>query len=386
VIQIPSSGLDLRLGRRGALATLSGALQFSSPVPVGATTDPQLLDIRRYVYVPSAAKANVTVIDCDSGAITAILPTGVIAREAVISRDAATLIVADGNTPSVTLVDVFAGTVRKVALPLIAQRLTVSVNGQVLAVHDLVGNAIALVDIGEARVTAGIVALPPLRDVMFGRNDTVLYVAAKGLGGVGVIDIATARLMGRPRIEANDAVILARTTDGRRVLAISRGKRAIDVLDAASGERIALLDTGPEKTAMFPSGLGNYLMVPDEIGANLAVFRSAHLDSQVVLPGAAGVVGVYAAWLDSVAFMPSVATKSALVYDLDHMRPLAPIALGGAPAPGAVTADTRTLYLPVIDPPRLLAVDGMTRSITRTFDLSSPPLAALIAGGSGICH
>jgi pimeloyl-ACP methyl ester carboxylesterase len=80
----------------------------------------------------------------------------------------------------------------RVVLPTPADRLTVSANGRLVAATHLAGGTIALIDLGDARVTARITNLPPLRDVMFGEQ--VLYIAAEGLGGIGVIDVDTRRL------------------------------------------------------------------------------------------------------------------------------------------------------------------------------------------------
>ena len=87
-----------------------------------------------------------------------------------------------------------------------------------------------------------------------------------------------------------------------------------------------------------------------------------------------------------VVFIPNSAGYRPLIYDLDARRPAGEIALAGPPLRGAVTPDSRTLYLPVRDPPCVVAVDGASRTVSARFDLASPPLAALVAGGWGICH
>jgi hypothetical protein len=84
--------------------------------------------------------------------------------------------------------------------------------------------------------------------------------------------------------------------------------------------------------------------------------------------------------------MPSTSEHSVLVYDLDMMRRMDEIVLRGRPGPGAVTPDSRILFLPVLDPPQVVAIDAATRKIAAVFDLAEPPLAALVAGGWGVCH
>jgi DNA-binding beta-propeller fold protein YncE len=376
-------------GRRNLLAGLAGALGGAAAARAQAAIDPALFDIRRYVYVPSATTPDVTVIDADTNRLVRSLRTGIVASQVVVSRSAAALVATDGRSAAVSLVDVFAGTARTLVLPAPAERLTSGTNGRLVAASDLAGGTITLIDAGEGRVDTVITGLPPLRDVMFGGQDTVLYIAAEGLDGIGVIDVASARLSQRIatfRPTRAGVAALARTPNGRQVLAQPQGGGPISVLDLEQGRPVAELAAGPGTAGMFPSGTGTYLLVPDNLKATLAVFRTERLGDPVALPGAAGVIGVYTAWLDSVAFAPSVAGSRLLIYDLDRLQPAGEIALAGTPVHGAVTPDSRTLYLPLLDPPQVVAVDGATRQVTGRFDLASRPLAALVAGGWGICH
>jgi DNA-binding beta-propeller fold protein YncE len=376
-------------GRRGILAGLACAFGVGVTAKARATTDPALLDITRYAYIPSATTPDVTIIDIETQRIVGNLHSGVVAQQAVVSRDAATLIATDGRSSFVSLVDVFAGTARTVVLAGPVERLTVSADGRLVAATHLAGGTIALIDLGDARVKAQITNLPPLRDVMFGEQDEVLYIAAEGLEGIGVVPVSTGQLLHEiPTFTPTHAGVgvLARTPDGRRVLAQPQGGGPISLLDPEHGKAIAELDGGLGTAGLFPSRTGNYLLVPDNTKAMLAVFQFAHLAAPVALPGADGVVGVYTAWLDSVAFMPNVARRSVLVYDLDKMRLANEIELVGTPVRGAVTPDSRTLYLPVLDPPQVRVIDGDTRRVTASLDLSSPPLMALIAGSAELCH
>jgi DNA-binding beta-propeller fold protein YncE len=376
-------------GRRHVLFGFAGAVGAASATSARAAAEP--FDIRRYVYVPSATSPNVTVIDTETNLIAGTFHTGIVARQAVVGREAATLIATDGGSASVSLVNVVTGMARSVSLPGPAERLTVGTTGWVAAASALAGGTIALIDLAEERPdkVSMIRGLPPLRDAMFGDLDMAIYIAAEGLGGIGVVNVGQARItreIAPVQPIPNGFATLARSLNGRQILALPLGGGPISVLDPDRGVPVGRVNASAGAAGMFPSGTGRYLLVPNSIEATLAVFRSENPGDPVSLPGAVGVTGVYTGWLDSIAFMPSAAGHSVLVYDLDTMRRVDAIALRGRPGPGAVTPDSRTLFVPVLDPPQVVAIDAETRKVAAVFDLAEPPLAALVAGGWGICH
>jgi DNA-binding beta-propeller fold protein YncE len=375
-------------GRRNLLAGLACGIGYA-PVTRARASVP--FDIRRYVYVPSATTPNVTVIDTEINQIAATLRTGIVARQAVVSREALTLIATDGSSASVSLLDIVTGETRTLALPNPAERLTVGATGRMVAASGLAGGTIALFGLDEFsrdKVTT-IRGLPPLRDVMFGDLDTALYIATQRPGGIGVIDVATTKLTHEiAPVQPNRSGIaaFARSLNGRLILALPEDGGPISVLDPELGQPIGRVDAGPGVTGLFQSGTGRYLLVPNSARATLAVFKGESFADPVSLPAAAGITRVYTGWLDSFAFLPSAVRNSVLVYDLDTMRRVDEIGLRGRPGTGGVTPDSRTLYLPVLDPPQIVAVDAETRKIAAVLDLPEPPLAALVAGGWGICH
>jgi DNA-binding beta-propeller fold protein YncE len=379
----------IRAGRRHLLFGFAGAIGGVPATSSRAATEP--FDIRRYVYVPSATSPNVTVIDTETNLIAGTLHAGIVARQAVVSRESATLIATDGRSASISLVNVVTGSARAVSLPNPAERLTVGTTGWLAAASDLAGGTIAMIDLGDERPdkVSTIRGLPPLRDAMFGDLDTAIYIAAEGLGGIGVVNVGQARLTGEiapVQPSPNGFATMARSLNGRQILALPPGGGPIGVFDPERGQSVGRVEATVGATGMFPSGTGRYLLVPNSVQATLAVFRSEPVGDPVLLPATAGVTGVYTGWLDSVAFLPSPAGHSVLVYDLDTMRRVDEIALRGRPGSGAVTPDSRTLFLPVSDPPQVVAIDAATRKIAAVFDLAEPPLAALVAGAWGVCH
>jgi hypothetical protein len=387
--------LQEQLGRRrlvqvGLSMTASAlALRSTADAAPSNRLDPAFRDVRRYVFVPGATTALTTIIDADTDSIVETLPTGIVLRQGEVSRELATLVAIDGTAAAVSVIDVFDGTASRIALPAPAQLLTLGTGGRMVAATDLNGGTIMLIDLVQGCVAATISHLPKLRDVMFGDKDLLLYIAAEQSGSVGVIDVETARLVRHiPTLHPTAAGLrsLTRMPNGRRLLAQPQGGGPISVLDAEQGTPVTGIAAGPGAVGAFPSGTGKFVLVPDAAQARLAIFRSDTLHDPVVLPGAPDATGVSSAWLDSVAFMPSRERRRVLVYDLDTLRLAGELPLPGPPTRGAVTSDSRKLYLPITDPPQVVVVDGETRRITASIALPHVPLAALIAGGWGICH
>ncbi|KAA5611986.1 YncE family protein [Rhodovastum atsumiense] len=374
--------------RRRALAFGAVALAARPAAARLAGTDPALFDIRRYVFVPGVATPTTTIIDADTDRIVDVLTLGVIPRQVLVSRERAKLVATDGQSPRISVVDVFTGESVTIDLPLPARTLSLGVTGRLLAAADPAAGQIALIDLNEDRLLSVVTGLPPLRDVMFAEQDTMIFVAAEGMAGIGVVDVANARLTHEISTQPLHGGItaLARTPNGRRLLVQPQDGGQIGVFDLEEGRLAARLASGAGATGIFPSGTGTYLLVPNNTAATLTIFRAERLEESAVLKAAADMNGVYSAWLDSVAFVPSRAARKLLIFDLDTLRPAGAIGLPGTPLRGAVTADSRKLYLPISDPASIVVVDGATRRITAILDLSHAPLTALIAGGWGICH
>jgi DNA-binding beta-propeller fold protein YncE len=342
--------------------------------------------IERYVFVPSAVNSTTTIIDTDTDRISGTLQIDFVPRQVEVSRELAKLVATDGGA-AITVLGVFGGLPKQIALPNPVQRLVLGTRGRMVAAIDLAGGAIALVDLDTDRVTAAIGGLPPLRDVIFGNQDAMIYIATEGRAGIGVIDVTSGQLVREIAVAPSGGTgiaTLTRTPDDRRLLLQSQGGGPIDVLDLGKGG-IDRIDVAAGAGPAVPSGTGTILLIPDGVRQTLVV-RSERLGEPVTLRGAAVVTGIYTAWLDSVGFVASAALRRLLVYDLDRPSLVGEIALAGVPVRGAVTVDSRKLYLPVTEPPQLVVVDGKSQRVVATIDLPGKPLAAIVAGGWGVCH
>ena len=341
-------------------------------------------DVSRFVFAPSTERASATAVDVERNRIVGEVPLGMVPRQVLISRTEAKLIGTDGRSAAFTLTDLASATVTSMAVPHAAERLVLGTSGWLLAVADLAGGAITLVDIRRGVALRRITGLPKLHDLLFVDQDAALFVAADGWTSVAVFDVNTAELVRRIGPLSPGIVAFARTPSGRSVLAIPDGATPPSVVDVASSRIVGTLGREAAADGVVPSGTGAFLFVPDNKGAQLRVYREGQGASAADLRATPGMGAVYSAWLDSVAFVATAA--QILVYDLDELRPDGQLDLRGTPGQGGVTSDSRTLFVPLTSPPGLAVIDCQARRVVATLPLPTPPLAAVVPGGWGLCH
>ena len=78
--------------------------------------------------------------------------------------------------------------------------------------------------------------------------------------------------------------------------------------------------------------------------------------------------------------------QKAVIYDLDAMARVRDIPLDGAAGPGSVTPDGKKLFLPLEDAGKVAVIDAQSRRLTNTIPVGPRPVAAIMAGGYGVCH
>jgi DNA-binding beta-propeller fold protein YncE len=345
--------------------------------------------LRRYAFVPSAASVAIAVIDTDADKIVGTVPLDFVPTQVEVSRELVCLVASDGRSPFLAVIDLQTGAAKRIALPGPANRITLGTSGWLAAVSDLGAGAVSIVDLVKCRVKGTVAQLGAVRDVLFVDQDASLYVAAADESALHVIDVNQVALAGRipgAGPPGRGVIALARLPNGCRGFALPQGGGPITVLDFEEGTAGAAIDAGPEPAGIYPSGTGAAVFVPDAREPRLAVLRGEGSEPAHFLPAEPGLGPVYSLWLDSVALAPSAARRQVLVYDLDAMQAAGSIALPGQPSRGAVTPDSRKLYLPLTDTRQVLVLDGATRRVLTAIVTPDPPAAVIVPGGSGICH
>jgi DNA-binding beta-propeller fold protein YncE len=344
--------------------------------------------VARYVFLPSRGVPLITVVDRNSDAVVGTLETGLVPEQVVVSEATNKLTAADGFARGVSVVDLTNGSRTMIELDFAPQRLIGSPDGYMVAAADLSGGSVAFVELMRARVAARITGLSPLRDLMFGADGAFLYVAAEGLHGIGVVDVARGTLIEEisvPGLRSAGAAGLTRSPSGRMGYVKTQGNGTISLIDLSNFRPFREIEVARDAVKAFPTGFGGYLVVPDNSEQTVTIIANASLTVAAMLKGTAGMTTVHSGWFDTLALLPSATERKLLVYDLDRLSRAADISLPGSPAAGAVTQDGAKLYLALQDASKVAVIDLQARKLVRT--IAAPnPTAAIMARSFDVCH
>jgi DNA-binding beta-propeller fold protein YncE len=360
-------------------------LGFLAGAPAGANED--TVDPTRAVFVSLRDQPAVAVIDPDTERLAGRIETGLVPRQIELASSIGKLLVIDGESRQVNIVDLNVGTIRTVTLDLVPDRLTVTPDGLTAALADSGAGRVLLLDLLRRRILGSVSDLPPLHDMVFSADSASLYLAGQRQGAIDVVTVATGRqatpiATGLPR----GSLALRRAPNGRRLFVRPDGGGGVGVLDLERPGALDPIPTGPAPTAAFPSATGAYLLVADNQLGTLTIIHDGDVRNAAVLKAAADIDAIYTAWFDTLALVPAAAARTVLLYDLEAMRPAESIALAAAAGRGAVTPDGQKLYLPLAEAGEVAVINARQRRLTASVAVPGHPASVVLAGSYGVCH
>jgi len=337
-------------------------------------------NVKQNIFVAARASQTLTVIDTDSEQVLGALDLGLEPSQFVVSDAVAKLAAIDGRAARIVLAELVSGETRSFDFDFLPARLALAPDGIQLAV--IGEDKIAFLDLLFERETARATGLQPLQDAVFGGDSLRLFASFAGSTGVVIIDAGTARETGRIAWKAGVSAIV-RSVNGREGFIKAVSGNEVAHLDLVGGRVIGEI-TLSANARMVPTGLGKWLLAADAAEGKLHVARSFPLTAAATFDADRSVSGLYSAWFDTVAIASFF--RKAVVYDLDGMTELREIPLDGAVGPGSVTPDGRKLFLPLEDAGKVAVIDAQSRRLTNMISVGLKPVAALMAGGYGVCH
>lgn len=337
----------------------------------------------RYVFVAAQDSGRVGVIDSRDDSLAGEMDLGLVPSQLEIAGEPARLAAIDGTTARLSVVPVDGGAARMVTLDFVPTRL-LAAGGKIVAAAPE-GGWLALVDAARASVVAkGKTA--PFRDIQAAEGGERLVLAPRDGERLAIMDTATLSVVAEaapPRSGLGGYSWLGRAPNGRVVYARAAAMPVLVALDVRAAKVVAEMPTGAARA--YSNATGITLLLPDDQTRTVTLVPSS-LKGSTVLRGEGTMSGVYSSWFDTVAFIPSSATRSVMVVDQQQGIRGDDIALSGLPGRGVVTPDGRKLYLPVTDGSRVAVIDAERRRLAGWVNLPYRPSVAQMARTFGICH
>jgi DNA-binding beta-propeller fold protein YncE len=354
--------------------------------PTAARANEETIDMSRAVYIAMAGSQHVPFIDPDSDRIAGTIDAGLVPDQLELCSSISKLLVTDGKSARLNIVDVVTGEIATAALDFVPGRITVDPDGLTAALADPQTGRLNLFDLLRRRALGTVTGPAPLQDMLFGADGHALYLSGGSNSEIAVIDVKAGRLAQPIDTGLPSATLaLTRSPDGRRLF-VQSNSGEIGVVDLDHHQALPPIPADADSTVAFPSATGTFLFVANNRRGTLTVLRDTNQPVTTVMKAATGVSIVYTAWFESLALVPSETTRSLLLYDLDSLQPAGAVHLAAAPARGGVTPDGQKLYLPLPDARQIAVFDARQRQLVASVPVPGAPSKAFMAGSYGICH
>ena len=386
-----------------AASLLAGLASEASPARAAEVSGHDFSAASYYVFVPSGSSPSVSVIDKASDRMIGRIALPLTPTQIVVSEVTHLLAAIDGASRRIALVDLASGRSQEVGLTIAPQRLWLDSDHNRLAAVDLWHGKIVFVDLAGERQLSQVNVAGPIRDALFSIDGARLFVAADGVSGVGVIDVAGAQMVGAvPPLGPGHSQVtgLTRSPDGLTFYAADEDGLAFSFEqrpdtwptgiagEAALGDSyfVRQIGQGAGVAKAFSTGYGEHIIEPNIRTGSVILVAAETTEPKATLPGLPQMSTVYSGWFDEVSVVASATERKLLVLDLDRMSAAGEIDLPGVPGPGDVTDDGGKLYVPVPRANKVIVVDLRNRRLLGAIPVDADPAGAVMTRSFDVCH
>lgn len=381
------------------IALAAAALVGWSMWPAG---EKRLQDINLYVFVPSKAAPEVTVIDTRSDRVVTTLKLDHIPDQVLVSEAARRLITSRIGKKSISIVNPDTGETEKViTLAIRPEQMVLSPEGWFVAARDLATGSVSVASLQPQGQVVQVDGFKEPYGLTFGAGDRFVYVTDRGTGKVSTIDVGQGKVINQiavveaARAEAKGdqpsgsygISALTRTPNGRLGFCALRGGRELAVIDLIDERKTKTLAVGRDPSRPWGTADGRLMMVANNRDRTISVIDTGALEVIATLPGAADVTAINTGWFESVAFVISRSENKAVVLDLMKLKKVGEIPLLSEPGPGVVTPDGKKLYVALRGSNRVAVIDTRERKVTSMISgVGHEPSDATMARSNNYCH
>lgn len=365
-------------------------------------TVPALDDGGRFVFVPSRAVPEVTVIDTKSDQIVARIAVHGIPSQVLVSDAAGVLAVSFADQSKLAVIALSEPgnktEVAEVDLTITPEFMVLSPDGYLVAAADGTRGAVAVVSLQNRRRLFHLAGLGNPRNLTFSLDGSQLYIVDGKAMELVVIDIVQESIVERVRLEAgaagnqrqagiSSASSLTRTPDGRYGFVSFHEMDFVIILDLRMLKPVRRLQVGRGPLRPYGTSDGRLMLVPNDGDRSVSVIDTTTLEVVATLPGAQDVTAINTGWFESLAFVMSRSQKRVIVLDLMKFNKVGEIDLPGAPGAGVVNSTGQKLYVTLGDTDQAAVIDTQTyKVLTLVNGMGRQPWGAIMARSNNYCH
>ena len=377
----------------GVLALVLGLAIFKVPTGSAGHAPVPLTDGDRFVFLPSADRGEVTVVDGKSDRVGATVAVAGQPRQVVVSEPTALMAVSFAAKPALQLVELAQPETKSLlALPLVPDTMVLSPDGYLLAVTDGGRGSIAVVSLHKRRLLFELTGFSGARHLTFSSDGSQLYVTGGAPPELALVDLVQQSVVRRVRLAPDstpgaDASALTRTPDGRYGFIALAGGDAVLALDLGTLAPVKRLQVGHLPGRPYGTADGRLMLVPNGGDGTVSIIDAQALAVSATLPAVRDVAAISTGWFESLAFVTSRTDKRVAVLDLMGLKKLPDIELPAAGGPGVVNSSGQKLFVTLADTDQLAIID------TQRHDRPSfvggaghQPSGAVMARTNNYCH
>ncbi len=350
----------------------------------------------RFVFVPSRAAPEITVIDTKSERIAARIATHGVPHQVLASDAAGVLAVSFANNSKLAVVALSdPGNKAEVDLAMTPEFMALSPDGYLVAAADSARGVVTVASLQNRKRLLHMTGLGDPRNLTFSLDGSQLYIVDGKAMMLTVIDIVQASVVERVKLgsvatgnpEQAGASSLTRTPDGRYGFVSLSGMDAVIILDLSTLKPVRRLPVGRGPLRPYGTSDGRLMLIPNDGDRSVSVIDTTTLEVVATLPGAQGVTAINTGWFESQAFVMSASEKRIIVLDLMKFSKAGEINLPGTPGAGVVNSTGQKLYVALSDTDEVAVIDTQTRKVlTLVKGMGRQPWGATMARSNNYCH
>ena len=361
----------------------------------------ELGNIDQYVFVPSRAAPEVTIIDMESDEVVAVFELAHVPDQMLVSEELPGIVTSNIAAKTVTLTSIWPEIDPiVVTLDVEPRSMVLSTDSWLVAVSDEAAGVVAVISLMQGRQIARIDGLYEPAGMTFSDESSLIYVPDQRANSIKLIDIVQGRVISEMPVNAETVAdargeggalyeisALTRSANGRYGFCSLRYADGLAILDLNAQNEITVLELGGEPSRPYGTADGRYMLVANEADRTVSIIDTGMFEVAATLPGAADVSAINTGWFETVAFVISASENRAVVIDLETLETVGEIALPTAPGPGVVTEDAEKLYVALSGSNQVAVIDTQARQLAMIIeDVGHEPWGLTTARTNNYCH